>query len=98
MKLDVKALALTSGLVWGAGVFLLTLWIIAFDGPAPADAEPPFLGLLYRGYRLTYAGSLIGGVWAFADGLLGGAVFAWLYNKLAAPGGSAARRPGGVAP
>jgi hypothetical protein len=26
------------------------------------------------------AGSLIGGVWAFFDALIGGAIFAWLYD------------------
>ena len=25
-------------------------------------------------------GSLIGSVWAFFDGLIGGAIFAWLYD------------------
>jgi len=29
-------------------------------------------------------GSLIGLVWGFVDGLIGGAIFAWLYNLLAA--------------
>ena len=32
MKLNTKAFALTCGLVWGLGLFLLTWWIIAFDG------------------------------------------------------------------
>ncbi|MHC4910793.1 MAG: hypothetical protein ACYTF9_13870 [Planctomycetota bacterium] len=29
------------------------------------------------------AGSLIGLAWAFVDGIVGGLVFAWLYNILA---------------
>jgi len=86
VKLNVKAFALTCGLLWGLGLFLLTWWIILFEGPSPADAPPPFIGLLYRGYRFTAAGSLIGLVWAFFDGLVGGAVFAWLYNRLAGSG------------
>ena len=32
---------------------------------------------------LTLLGSLIGLVWAFFDGLIGGAIFAWLYNAIA---------------
>jgi hypothetical protein len=32
MKLNVKAFALTCGLVWGLGLFILTWWIIAFGG------------------------------------------------------------------
>jgi membrane associated rhomboid family serine protease len=29
-------------------------------------------------------GSLIGLAWGLLDGLIGGAIFAWLYNRLAA--------------
>lgn len=83
MKLSVKALALTCGLVWGLGLFAITWWIILFEGQADPDSAAPFLGLLYRGYRFTTVGSFIGLAWAFVDGLVGGAIFAWLYNKLA---------------
>jgi hypothetical protein len=41
------------------------------------------IGRLYRGYTISPAGSLIGLIWAFADGLLGGLILAWLYNLLA---------------
>jgi len=83
MKLDVKAFALSFALIWGFGLFFLTWWIIAFDGPG---TEPVFLGQLYRGYTITPVGSVIGLVWAFFDGLTGGAIFAWLYNRLAGTG------------
>lgn len=79
MKLDVKAFALTCGLVWGFGLFILTWWIIAFDG---ATGDPTFIGKLYRGYSLSPTGSFIGFVWALVDGAIGGAIFAWLYNFL----------------
>ena len=81
MTLNVKALALASGLLWGFGIFALTWWIIAFEG---ATGEPTLIGRLYRGYTISPAGSVIGLAWAFADGLIGGALFAWLYNRLAA--------------
>ena len=79
MRLNVKAFALTCGLVWGLGLFFPTWWVIAFDG---ASGEVPFLGQIYRGYALSPAGSVVGALWAFLDGLAGGAVFAWLYNML----------------
>jgi hypothetical protein len=41
------------------------------------------IGKLYRGYTISPTGSVIGLVWAFFDGLAGGAVFAWIYNRLA---------------
>lgn len=82
MKLDVKSFALAAGLIWGVGLFLITWWIIAFEGQAAADARPPFLGLIYRGYAFTTLGSFLGLVWGLVDGLIGGAVFAWVYNAL----------------
>lgn len=80
MRLDIKAFALTCGLIWGIGLFLMTWWIIALEG---ATGEVPFIGRIYIGYAITPAGSVIGLLWALLDGLVGGAVFAWLYNRLA---------------
>ncbi|KPK70166.1 hypothetical protein AMJ82_03720 [candidate division TA06 bacterium SM23_40] len=80
MKLNVRAFALTCGLLWGLGLFALTWWIIAFDG---ATGAIPFLGHVYRGYCISPLGSLIGLVWAFFDGIIGGMIFAWLYNAFA---------------
>ena len=80
MKLNVKAFALAFGLLWGLGLFFLTWWIMVFDG---ATGEVTVIGRLYRGYSISPLGSVIGLVWAFFDGLVGGAVFAWLYNRLA---------------
>ncbi len=85
MKLDVKAFGITCGLVWGFGILFLTWWIILFDGPSDA---PVFLGHLYRGYRITPMGSVIGLLWALCDGFVGGIVFAWVYNKFASRDGA----------
>jgi len=79
MKLDVRAFALTSGLLWGVGLFLLTLWIMAFEG---ATGEVTLIGRVYRGYSISPVGSVVGLVWGLLDGAIGGAVFAWLYNRL----------------
>jgi len=80
MKLDIKAFALAGGIFWGLGIFVLTWWIIAFDG---ATGEPTLIGQVYRGYSLSPLGSVVGLVWGFADGLVGAAIFAWLYNVIA---------------
>ncbi len=80
MRLNVKAFALTCGLIWGFGLFFITWWIIAFDG---STGEITLIGRLYRGYSITPMGSLVGLIWAFADALVGGAIFAWLYNLIA---------------
>ena len=79
MKIDVKAFAFACAVIWGIGVPLATLWIIAFDGPS---TDPTWLGHIYRGYSLTLRGGMIGGAWAFVDGLIGGGLFAWVYDAL----------------
>ncbi|HKK05356.1 MAG TPA: bacteriophage holin [Gammaproteobacteria bacterium] len=80
MRLNIKAFALTCGLVWGLGLFFLTWWVIAFEG---STGDVTLIGHIYRGYTVSPTGSVVGLVWGFFDGLVGGAVFAWLYNVLA---------------
>lgn len=80
MKLNVSAFALTTGLMWGLGLFLLTWWIIAFNG---ITGEATFIGQVYLGYSISPLGSIIGLIWALIDGLIGGALFAWIYNSIA---------------
>ncbi|HUJ10151.1 MAG TPA: bacteriophage holin [Verrucomicrobiae bacterium] len=80
MKLNVKAFAITCGLLWGVGLFALTWWIIAFEG---STGDLLIIGHLYRGYNVSPVGSVIGLVWGFFDALVGGAIFAWLYNVIA---------------
>jgi len=80
VRLNIRAFGVTCAFVWGLGLFFLTWWVIAFDG---ATGEVTLLGRIYRGYNISPIGSVIGLVWAFADGLIGGVVFAWLYNILA---------------
>ncbi len=81
MKLNVKAFALTCALMWGIGLFVLTWWVIAFEG---STGDLLVIGHLYRGYNISPVGSVIGLVWGFLDALVGGAIFAWLYNLLGA--------------
>jgi hypothetical protein len=80
MKLNLLAFALACGIIWGLMLFVVTWWIIAFDG---ATGDRTIIGLIYRGYNISFAGSFIGLIWALADGFIGGAIFAWFYNLLA---------------
>jgi hypothetical protein len=90
MLLNIRAFALTCGIIWGLGLFLITWWIIAFEG---ATGDRTLIGMIYRGYEISPLGSVFGLAWAFVDGVIGGAVFAWLYNLLAARLGCAAASP-----
>ena len=77
MKLNIKAFAIAVALVCGIGIFIMTWWIIAFEG---TSTRTTFIGQLYRGYTITPIGSFIGLAWAVVDGAVGGAIFAWVYN------------------
>ena len=79
MKINVKAFALTAGLLWGFGLLFITWWIILFEG---ASGDPTIIGRVYIGYNISVWGSLIGFVWGLLDGIIGGAIFAFLYNFL----------------
>ena len=81
MRLNIKAFSLTCGIMWGLGLFLLTWWIIAFEG---VTGDVTLIGRVYRGYTISPTGSFIGLIWAFIDDLIAGAIFALLYNLIAA--------------
>lgn len=81
MTINVKAFATACSLFWGLGLFMLTWWIIFFEG---ASGDQTIIGIIYRGYNISPLGSLIGLVWGLVDGFVGGVIFAWLYNFLAA--------------
>lgn len=78
MKLNVKALALAVGIVWGLAIFLLTYWLLIFGYEGKTLAK---LSNVYFGYSVTWYGAFVGLAWGFVDGLIGGALLAWLYNK-----------------
>lgn len=80
MKLNVRAFAFAFAIWWGVGLFLGTWWVIAASG---STGEPTFLARIYFGYEISPIGSLIGLAWGAVDGLIGGAIFAWLYNRCA---------------
>lgn len=80
MKVKVLAFALTTGLTAGLGLFLITWWMIITTG---GSGQATVIGAVLRGYNLSPIGSLIGFIWAFAAGFIGGALFASIYNKLA---------------
>lgn len=77
-SLNPKAFALACGATWALGLILLAL-IALFTG-SYGDSVISLLSTVYKGYRPTIPGALIGGVWGFIDGAIGGYVLAWFYN------------------
>ena len=75
---SVRGLALSVGLVWAAGLLILSL-MAKFLNWGTAVIEP--IKSVYIGYELSLIGIIVGIAWAFLDGFIGGAVVAWVYNR-----------------
>lgn len=80
MKLDVKAFALSLGLLWAVGVFLLAMLDASLGFGTQWVA---LIATVYKGYGPGLTGALAGMPWAFIDAFIGALLWAWLYNRLA---------------
>lgn len=78
-RLDVKALGLSLGIIWGSAMLLLGLINMAVPWGSGIMRA---METLYIGYKPTVAGSIIGGIWGFFDCGIAGVIIAWLYNIL----------------
>ncbi len=76
--MNLKASAIAAGILWGFLVFVFTI-IEAARGLGQTLGK---LTAIYVGYSVTYAGSLVGLVYGFVTGVLIGAAFCWLYNRV----------------
>ncbi len=83
MKLDIKGMAITLGLVWGAAVLLVGIANLIWPNYGQAFLE--LVASIYPGYTADPGvGQLIvGTLYGLVDGAVGGAVIAWLYNLFA---------------
>lgn len=79
-RLSVMAFGLALGIMWGVGMLVLGFAAHWFMWGTPLVTT---MGSAYVGFEPTLWGSVIGGVWGFCDGFIGGVVLAWLYNKFA---------------
>ncbi len=83
MKLDIKGMAITLGLVWGAAVLLVGIANLMWPNYGQVFLE--LVASIYPGYTAgASVGQLIVGTfYGLVDGAVGGAVIAWLYNLFA---------------
>ena len=80
--LNVKAFGLGLGFLFGTGIFIATNWLV-LKGGDPVGPHLRLLGQYFIGYRVTFAGSMIGFLYGFAVGGAGGMLIGWIYNKIA---------------
>lgn len=84
MKLDVRAAALTAAIVWGV-ILMFGAGILHVVFPEYGREFYQAMASVYPGYdgSATVPQLFIGGAYGFVDGLIGGGLFAWIYNRLA---------------
>lgn len=85
-KLSVRSLAIAGAIFWGASVLIVGLLNLIF--PTYGLTFLWFASSVYPGYKAdpTFISVLIGTGYAVVDGLISGAIFAWLYNLISAIG------------
>lgn len=87
LLLNAKFVGLILGLLLGLAIFIATNWLLIKAKATPGEqVVGPHLQLLsqfFIGYRVTFLGSLIGFLYAFAIGSLCGTAIGFIYNKIA---------------
>jgi hypothetical protein len=82
MKFNIGALSLTVGLFWGGSILLVGVANLIW--PAYGSGFLQLITSIYPGYKATasFGQVLIATLYGLVDGAIGGAIFAWLYNRV----------------
>jgi len=85
MKLSIKGLALASAILWGGAMLGMGLANLIWANYGQQFLQT--MASVYVGYHATRSLGevIVGTLYGFVDGLIAGAVFAWLYNQFARP-------------
>ena len=78
MRVNVRASALSLGIIWGLLIFLFTWWLYFRQ---ISVGQPTLVGKIYPYFTITPLGSLLGLMYGFINGLIVGGAFTWLYNR-----------------
>jgi hypothetical protein len=84
MKLNIKAMSFAWALMWGIlAVFGVGMLNVVW--PSYGREFLQVVASIYPGYHATpsYGQVVVGTLYALVDGAVGGAIFAWLYNRFA---------------
>jgi hypothetical protein len=82
MRLNVKALALTGGILWALAIFLPGLGNLIWSGYGESFLK--VMASVYPGYHANglFVDLIVGTLYAFVDGIVCGWIFGWLYNRI----------------
>ena len=76
-KLNVRALALAGGVLWGFYMLFIgwSAWLLGWGTDFVVT-----MSSVYIGFRPTFVGGIVGAIWGFIDGAIAGVIIAWVYN------------------
>ena len=82
MRLNVKGLALTAGILWALAIFLTGLTNLIWNGYGESFLK--VMASVYPGYHANglFIDLIVGTLYAFVDGIICGWIFGWLYNRI----------------
>jgi hypothetical protein len=84
LRLNARAWGIATALLLGGGLFVATNVLVLRGGEDPG-AHLELLAIFFPGYRVSFAGSLIGFVYAFVVGYALGRIIGEVYNRIALP-------------
>jgi hypothetical protein len=79
VRLSGHVLGFVLGTVAALAIFVATNWLV-LKGGTVVGPHLSLLGNYFIGYSVTFLGSLVGAVYAFVLGYLGGLLIGWIYN------------------
>jgi len=82
MRLSVKALAISAGLLWGGGILFVGLINLAASSYGTSFLQ--MASSIYPGFHnsRTFLDVLVGTGYGLVDGAIAGLIFGWLYNVI----------------
>jgi hypothetical protein len=83
MRLSIKGLALTIGILWAVSILLVG--IVNLASPSYGVAFLQWTSSIYPGFHNSrhFLDVVVGAIYGLVDGGIGGAIVAWLYNCFA---------------
>ena len=76
-RIKADALALVCGLIGGAGLFTMTVWLVIKSGP-DVGQHLQLLSNFFMGYSVTWAGAFVG----LAYGAVTGGLIGWAVGRI----------------
>jgi len=82
MRLNARAWGISTGLLFGGGLFLATVLLVLRGGPTVGQ-HLSLIRVFFPGYSVTWVGAFVGFIYAFVLGYGLGRIIGTVYNRLA---------------